>query len=979
MSDFTAKIKAVLDDNTIASQLAAIGKSARLEINNIVVNPANIASQIQNAINSGNYNISVGRIDFGNLDRIALSAGNDIGRVISDSINSQVSSSLGSINLRNSSNAINNMQRVLRSFKFDDSSIGKITKNLTDMQLAITNVKTTMAGSSVRLTVSGIDEMQRAVTVVKQLDASTGTIETLTKTFNQSFTDTNAEQAVKTYQELQSILKNIGSLEVKLQGLDANKDSNQIAELSNQLNTLTESYNRLRDSSADILNQDQLSGLTKTRVEIDNKIAEVNARLMDKTSNQESIKKSVEAYKELANILKSMTSISMKIDGLDPKQDANQISVLTEQLNTLQLKFEDLNSSSMGLLNADQLKELDKLSLEMGDRVAQTEAKLADSNAQRENQESIKQSVEAYKELESILKQISSLEVKRAGLDVSKDSNQIKELTSQIKELESAYSKAFSKYANPDNPVLSTDQINKLWDMEFGQKADREYNAESLANARRADQNAIQESIAAYRELQGIVKEISSIELKIAGLDSSANANQITALNEQLTTLQQRMGDILSQSPHLFTSDQFSDLNKSAQQAQAKMAELEGKMADVQARATEKIQLKIDNGSIDASIASVTAQYEKLGATGHESLSNIQADIAILNQLQAAMADPTQSGQLITNYSEFEKVLARVKNSISIVKSETAGMSSATASALNFKDILKSVTGIYSYISAIRLAIRYTKQMAQEVLAVDTSMTGLRRVTDLSSEQYTTMYKDMVGNAKQYGATLTEIIDGTTNWVKLGFDPETSKELANITAMYQHVTDLDTGTATKNLITAYKGFEKTLLDQNGGDITSSVMQIADIYDKLGNEFAESAADVGDGLSKSAAVLQEGGASIQEAAGMFTGIQEVLQDSGKAGNTLKILTLRIRGMKGELEELGEEVDDKIDSISKIQTQILNLTHGKVNIFEDDGSFKNITQIMRELAAVQGELSDTESAELLELIAGKSSCPDVQKCA
>ena len=85
------------------------------------------------------------------------------------------------------------------------------------------------------------------------------------------------------------------------------------------------------------------------------------------------------------------------------------------------------------------------------------------------------------------------------------------------------------------------------------------------------------------------------------------------------------------------------------------------------------------------------------------------------------------------------------------------------------------------------------------------------------------------------------------------------------------------------------------------------------------------------------------------------------------------------MKGELEELGEEVDDKIESVSKIQTQILNLTHGKVNIFEDDGSFKNITQIMRELAAVQGELSDTESAELLELIAGKSSCPDVQKCA
>lgn len=45
------------------------------------------------------------------------------------------------------------------------------------------------------------------------------------------------------------------------------------------------------------------------------------------------------------------------------------------------------------------------------------------------------------------------------------------------------------------------------------------------------------------------------------------------------------------------------------------------------------------------------------------------------------------------------------------------------------------------------------------------------------------------------------------------------------------------------------------------------------------------------------------------------------------------------MKGELEALGEEVDDNIESISKVQTQILNLTKGKVNIFDDNGEFKN----------------------------------------
>lgn len=83
------------------------------------------------------------------------------------------------------------------------------------------------------------------------------------------------------------------------------------------------------------------------------------------------------------------------------------------------------------------------------------------------------------------------------------------------------------------------------------------------------------------------------------------------------------------------------------------------------------------------------------------------------------------------------------------------------------------------------------------------------------------------------------------------------------------------------------------------------------------------------------------------------------------------------MKGELEELGEEVDENITSVSKIQTQILNLTHGKVNIFENDGqSFKNIYNIMQDISNVWDDLKETEQAELLELIAGKHRANAVQ---
>lgn len=75
------------------------------------------------------------------------------------------------------------------------------------------------------------------------------------------------------------------------------------------------------------------------------------------------------------------------------------------------------------------------------------------------------------------------------------------------------------------------------------------------------------------------------------------------------------------------------------------------------------------------------------------------------------------------------------------------------------------------------------------------------------------------------------------------------------------------------------------------------------------------------------------------------------------------------MKGELEDLGETVDESVDSISKVQTQILNLTHGQVNIFDANGEFRDYYTIMEEISAIHDKLSSTEQASLDEILFGK----------
>lgn len=76
----------------------------------------------------------------------------------------------------------------------------------------------------------------------------------------------------------------------------------------------------------------------------------------------------------------------------------------------------------------------------------------------------------------------------------------------------------------------------------------------------------------------------------------------------------------------------------------------------------------------------------------------------------------------------------------------------------------------------------------------------------------------------------------------------------------------------------------------------------------------------------------------------------------------------RMMKGELEELGEEYDN-VESISKIQTQILNQTNGAVNIFDDAGNFRATYDILNDIAEVWDKISQVDQSSLLETIAGK----------
>lgn len=127
------------------------------------------------------------------------------------------------------------------------------------------------------------------------------------------------------------------------------------------------------------------------------------------------------------------------------------------------------------------------------------------------------------------------------------------------------------------------------------------------------------------------------------------------------------------------------------------------------------------------------------------------------------------------------------------------------------------------------------------------------------------------------------------------------------------------------------------------------------------------------MKESASALATANNSMEESAAMITAITEITQDSQGAGNSLRTLSMRLRGAKSDLESYSEETDGVIESTSKLQSKIKALTG--VDIMLSPTEFKSTYQIMSEVSKVWNDMTDINRASFLEIAAGKTRANQV----
>ena len=142
----------------------------------------------------------------------------------------------------------------------------------------------------------------------------------------------------------------------------------------------------------------------------------------------------------------------------------------------------------------------------------------------------------------------------------------------------------------------------------------------------------------------------------------------------------------------------------------------------------------------------------------------------------------------------------------------------------------------------------------------------------------------------------------------------------------------------------------------------------DPINTLGNRFAESNADIVEGMKRSAAALAAVGTDYRDAYALFTGAQEILQNSEVAGRALRSISLRIRGYSESSEDGLLETDEELKNITG---DLIDLTktakHSQgVSIFKEGSTteFKSLVEYFGEISEIWDEMSEKQQNDYLQ---------------
>lgn len=468
---------------------------------------------------------------------------------------------------------------------------------------------------------------------------------------------------------------------------------------------------------------------------------------------------------------------------------------------------------------------------------------------------------------------------------------------------------------------------------------DAQHSVQVLNKELRDTQNELDKSL---RETQAFERNRAQVAGKLtdgwfaserARLDNSYTGADQSLVQSARTKLQEirDLGDV-----SMMTRDQFANLNEKISEYNNLVSQISKTNSANRAfedQATALANLRKEYASYMAKFGENLRKNPELFRQFRELGVDIQSGVKPANELQRSFADLTAQSK--ASGAEIETVRQR--------------MSNLFGKHFNTALIMLAIRGLH-------MALR---QLWQDIKEVNEALVQTQIVTGLSGAALLDYTDKAYDAAERSRDKITNVLGEATAYGRLGYDAELSVQLAELTSMYSKLGDVDTSDATDAITALMKAFDLKSADE--------IEAVLDKMIYVGNNFPISAAGLGEGLNNAASALSASGNSLEQTLALLMTANATVQNPAKSSTATRTMTARIRNSKAELEELGEEMEEQWNTVSKYRDQMLGISG--VDILDETGKeFRSTADILRDLARVWTELSSVEQATITTMVAG-----------
>ena len=967
MDEFIVKLLAQLDTSKVIQDYndlkAKLEKQINIKINLDTSSQNDIskfAEQLQTAlskVSNGKLNLDISQITSA-LNQVSKNA-QQTGKEIDNAVSQGMSQALSK-----SEKAINSFKQSLEKAGKSSSEIDNIINKVKELDVKIDSLHFSESTNGIlNIDVSGLDQFKNKVKITQSLVQDLQTMQWKVSNTTTSIVSTKeldkiknvfADYAQKIAQFkstnaniLSGLSVPISDFESKLVGLKngtatvndvINSYKNLNAEASKITENLSAQFSKVDAAVRNIAKgEETISGLRAELKGLSNSPKEINSELNKLSTSLNNIKKIEVQEGRTANWSQAYREWEQAVDSLKAKLKA--------------LKKEQVNSATTQVFNTSDLDRQGKIYIQ---KVSNTIEK-------------------TKSEIESKLRNAGYTDIEVKGVE---DANgKIKSLTATVTDAAGAFKQLAFERAKIQNQgkaqygFIQADDVKVIG------------NISSSVETVKTSLSSLKNKWAGQGVLVGEFKaRVEQLETSLISVGSKGELNglksQLESLKNEAATISQVNKIQLSFDTGEYESKVESLIAKTQQWTDAEgnarinttnlsiaLNELTTASEAYANNPTEATQKRlIESGE------KLDAEYKKITNSVRSMNAEMAKDSSIAS-LHNKVADFMSKNSKAVKYSgEFKRIFNETAQGAELTRQQVAKLNqefnNAVASARQagklgktwFQTLREGMSSFSYWMSSTFLVmktIQSVKSGISTVKALDTALVDLEKTTTMTASELEDFYYASNKVAKQMGVTTEEIINQASAWSRLGYgSAEATTKMAKLSSQFALISPgMDVDKATSGLVSIMKAYDVSV-----DDVLEKIESKVNI---IGNNLALSNDNIVSMLQDSVSAMAEGRNTLEQTIALESAAYEIVQDNS-VGNGFKTVSLRLRGLNEETQELDDE-------LKTIKGDLYDLTG--VSIMEDANTYKSTYQILKEISDVWESLTDKTRAEALELMFGK----------